>query len=258
MNNNSNNNNNNNKAFSLIELSIVLIIIGLLIAGITGGQSLIGSAKIQSLIKEITEYKQVSYLFQIQKGRLPGDLNNDGKIGYNSGEAYDDNSFGGNYVSSNINYGLPSDRVGFFVELYINKMISFEPKKHTPSTARLEWDNGGSPKSKISEDSSYQFQWAQSCGYDKTFFKNDFCCNGGCNDFIVHNKTDSAKHLISPDLAGKLDKKLDDGIYNQGKIRGSCYERNKNKGERGYSSYENSKLNGGRCYSLDINFDKIF
>ena len=108
---------NNNKAFSLIELSIVLIIIGLLVAGITGGQSLIGSAKIQSLIKEITEYKQVSYLFQMQKGRLPGDLNNDGKIGYNSDEAYDDNSFGGNYVSSNINYGLPSDRVGFFVEL---------------------------------------------------------------------------------------------------------------------------------------------
>ena len=31
--------NTNNKAFSLIELSIVLIIIGLLVAGITGGQS---------------------------------------------------------------------------------------------------------------------------------------------------------------------------------------------------------------------------
>ena len=38
---NNNNNNDNNKAFSLIELSIVLIIIGLLVAGITGGQSLI-------------------------------------------------------------------------------------------------------------------------------------------------------------------------------------------------------------------------
>ena len=248
---------NNDKAFSLIELSIVLIIIGLLVAGITGGQSLIESAKIQSLIKEITGYKQASYLFQIQKGRLPGDLNNDGKIGYRSGEVYNDNSFGGNYVSSNINYGLPSNRVGFFIELYINKMISFEPKKYTPSIEILDWNNGGSPKSKISEDSSYQFQWTQSCGNDETFFLNDFCCNGGCNDFIIHNKTDSVKHLITPDLASKLDKKLDDGLYNQGMVRGYCYEKNKNQGKRGYSSYENSKLNGGRCYSLDVNFDKF-
>ena len=44
-------------AFSLIELSIVLIIIGLLVAGVTGGASLIQSAKTRALINEINNYK---------------------------------------------------------------------------------------------------------------------------------------------------------------------------------------------------------
>ena len=55
---------NNNKAFSLIELSIVLIIIGLLVAGITGGQSLIESAKIKAFMNEMDGYKQAVFAFK--------------------------------------------------------------------------------------------------------------------------------------------------------------------------------------------------
>ncbi len=68
-------------AFSLMELSIVLIIIGLLVAGVTGGKSLIDSARQRAFINELNNYKQAIYTFRVAKDRLPGDLNNIGIIG---------------------------------------------------------------------------------------------------------------------------------------------------------------------------------
>jgi len=60
-------------AFSLIELSIVLIIIGLLIAGITGGASLIKNSELRSAIAEARGYAVAVNGFYSQYNALPGD-----------------------------------------------------------------------------------------------------------------------------------------------------------------------------------------
>jgi prepilin-type N-terminal cleavage/methylation domain-containing protein len=60
-------------AFSLIELSIVLIIIGLLIAGVTGGASLIKSSELRSAISEARGYAVAVNGFYSQYNELPGD-----------------------------------------------------------------------------------------------------------------------------------------------------------------------------------------
>ena len=60
-------------AFTLIELSIVLIIIGLLVAGITGGASLIKSAELRAVMAEARDYKTAVSAFQTQYDALPGD-----------------------------------------------------------------------------------------------------------------------------------------------------------------------------------------
>ncbi|MFC1659417.1 type II secretion system protein, partial [Pseudomonadota bacterium] len=44
------------KAFTLIELSVVLMIIALLVTGIVGGTRLIKSAKMAKLISETSDY----------------------------------------------------------------------------------------------------------------------------------------------------------------------------------------------------------
>ena len=60
-------------AFTLIELSIVLIIIGLLVAGITGGASLIKSAELRAVMAEARDYKTAANAFLVKYDNLPGD-----------------------------------------------------------------------------------------------------------------------------------------------------------------------------------------
>lgn len=62
------------KGFTLVELSIVLVIIGLLIGGILVGQSLIDSSKLQALIKKLQQYDIAGQSFETKyKGQVPGD-----------------------------------------------------------------------------------------------------------------------------------------------------------------------------------------
>ena len=61
-------------AFSLIELSIVLIIIGLLIAGVTGGASLIKSSQLRSVMGEARGFAVAVNAFYSQFNGLPGDF----------------------------------------------------------------------------------------------------------------------------------------------------------------------------------------
>lgn len=78
------------KGFSLVELSIVLIIIGLLVAGVTGGSKLIQSAKLNKVINEITQINTAYTTFYQTYDALPGDITEAqsywGSIGVNNGD----------------------------------------------------------------------------------------------------------------------------------------------------------------------------
>jgi prepilin-type N-terminal cleavage/methylation domain-containing protein len=59
--------------FTLIELSIVLVIIGLIIGGILVGQDMIHSAEIRSTIQQIDSFKTASGTFREKYHCVPGD-----------------------------------------------------------------------------------------------------------------------------------------------------------------------------------------
>ncbi|MCE3255533.1 MAG: prepilin-type N-terminal cleavage/methylation protein [Rickettsiaceae bacterium] len=67
---------NRKKAFSLIELSIVIIIIGLLVAGVVGGASLVNNAQLRTIMNEARGYQTVVNAFYTKYNSLPGDYNN--------------------------------------------------------------------------------------------------------------------------------------------------------------------------------------
>jgi prepilin-type N-terminal cleavage/methylation domain-containing protein len=61
------------KGFTLIEIAIVLVIIGLLLGGVLKGEELIRSARVRSLISEQQGIKAAFYGFQDRYRALPGD-----------------------------------------------------------------------------------------------------------------------------------------------------------------------------------------
>lgn len=63
-------------AFSLVELSIVLVILGLLVGGIMTGQNLIRAAELRSVSSEGDTYRTAVNLFRDKYLALPGDMRN--------------------------------------------------------------------------------------------------------------------------------------------------------------------------------------
>ncbi len=62
--------------FTLIELSIALVIIGLLVGGILTGRALIEEAAMRATLKEIEQYNTAVNIFRIKYNCMPGTCNN--------------------------------------------------------------------------------------------------------------------------------------------------------------------------------------
>jgi prepilin-type N-terminal cleavage/methylation domain-containing protein len=62
--------------FSLVELSIVLVILGLLTGGILAGQSLIRAAELRSITTDYQRYTTATQTFRDKYQAIPGDMRN--------------------------------------------------------------------------------------------------------------------------------------------------------------------------------------
>jgi len=100
------------KAFSLVELSIVLIIIGLLVAGVSSGTKLITQAKINRIIQDYANYDQAVSTFKATYDSWPGDYTEASIIW--SGET---NGNGDNIIAG-------GESLQFWRHLYLAELVS--------------------------------------------------------------------------------------------------------------------------------------
>ena len=64
----------NSSGFTLIELAVVLVIIGLLMGGVVKGQQLIDAARVRNLISQLESHRSAILTFRDRYAALPGDF----------------------------------------------------------------------------------------------------------------------------------------------------------------------------------------
>ncbi|MEI7670272.1 MAG: prepilin-type N-terminal cleavage/methylation domain-containing protein, partial [Pseudomonadota bacterium] len=62
------------RGFTLVELSIVLVIIGLIAGGVLFGQDLINNARLTRVVSELAQFKAKTNAFSLKFNQLPGDM----------------------------------------------------------------------------------------------------------------------------------------------------------------------------------------
>lgn len=62
------------RGFTLVELAIVLVVLGLVASGIVGGKALIHQAELQSIVRDVNNIKTSIKAFRLQYQAFPGDF----------------------------------------------------------------------------------------------------------------------------------------------------------------------------------------
>lgn len=236
-------------AFSLIELSMVLVIVALLVVSITSAASLIETAKIRSFINTITDWQRSINTFYSLKDRLPGNVDNS----YYIGELYNRNwSLYAKKTYKISNFGLSSyeglDRDtnisicgAFWLDLYLAKLSDFAP---TASGIKVCGTSLSAP--------ALYGKNLRAIGPKTVYFSDN---NGSWPQFYeamkgIYFQFVNVNAYIKPRVFYKIDQKLDDGLYNKGLLRSFCFSDKDNRTKSTVVDYKDAINNSYPCFNF--------
>lgn len=211
--------------FTLVELSIVLVIIGLIIGGVLVGKELIAASEIRATIGQIEKYRTAVNTFRVKYNFMPGDMPEPAAsgFGFQARGAYEGQG-DGNGVLEGVNADAASSNGGtrvatgepsvFWVDLSAANLI--DGKFNTASTHTMP---GGSiptvsignymPPAKLGNANYvYVYSYSGVNYYSLSAVSMLYVTNG---DVLSYTN-------MTPVQAFQIDSKLDDGLPQYGKI----------------------------------------
>ncbi len=195
-------------AFTLIELSIVLLIISLIIGGVIGGKSLIESAKIQKFIADINSIKAAVNTFENKYNALPGDLRN--------ATSYWDGTSNGNGDGMYPDSDVPFNSEGGYIfhHLGLAGMWDRYPRPNTTNYTYGEVNPSLLPNTAmVAQNRSLEPSTSQRHGSQRNYLQIGRWHTIGSNSNIQCGGMTSI-------FGAKLDKKMDDGEASRGVMLG--------------------------------------
>jgi prepilin-type N-terminal cleavage/methylation domain-containing protein len=200
-------NNTRKYGFTLLELSIVLVIIGLIVGGVVAGQELIQSAKINRAVSEIQAFRSSIYTFRSKYNALAGDFSR--AYQYWGAPCGADTSGAADSCNGNGDGKAPTSPIPIyegaltFWHLYLSGMNPIN--NYTPNradiTARLQIGGTVFPYAPV--DGSFYY----------------FFFNPPDLQHWFEIRDNNGRGVMSPSQIKVIDDKLDDGIADKGVIR---------------------------------------
>ena len=202
-----------NTGFSLVELSIVLVILGLLVGGVLSGQSLIRAAELRRVTADAERFMAAHRTFQDKYFALPGDMPNATAFwGTAAGNGRDtacrDFSSTGLPTCNGNGDGLIDDKSVIYEEMrywqhLANAGLIEGSYTGTYNSSGLPYTPGGNlPSGRVNSSAIWYI-------YSDTPNETP----------IYLFQSDDSSQTLKPEEAWKIDSKLDDGIPNTGKVR---------------------------------------
>jgi prepilin-type N-terminal cleavage/methylation domain-containing protein len=221
--------------FTLIELSIVLVIVGLVIGGIMVGRDMIEAAQIRSAISQIEKIRTAVRTFQGKYGSLPGDISphKAQEFGFQTRSGADSDGDENGLIDScagNSYHRLGCESALFWADLATMSLVRGNFNNNPPINSGyvVNSDNSDLTPSQIANyvpvsdiTGNYILIWSSTPGQI-----GDGGFDYGVNNFAITGLDKlinplggySLNKKISPYLALMIDTKIDDGMPQTGSV----------------------------------------